>query len=372
MIEINAGVPSNITRIILDDRKIIGYRPKLNRITGSLSASVLLGQIMYWAEHSGNPFYKFMQPCDHKQYRSGDSWCEELGISRHEYDGAIKRIGKKVNSKSKDYDPAALVWYWTDMSRLTWYMVNWDLLNAKIAELYSVMPESGNTYCGKAALRNAENRQYVKPESGFTYKEQRVPENTQRVSSSAGARLADPEFNGVAGYREDDDDLYRDLIGLGLPAELAEDVLFRNERCLVEQKLKDMVLALQKGKVENMTGYAMKVFNGVLYSDKQRERIVKRAKIIENGQLRIENAKRQDAASTIKRQDDVSTIEMPEVSEAEKAKYLVELRYNKVLWGIYKERGFESPMVRSHFRLWHADHADGADKSPQITQINTN
>ena len=366
MIEINAGVPSNITRIILDDRKIIGYRPKLNRITGSLSASVLLGQIMYWAEHSGNPFYKFMQPCDHKQYRSGDSWCEELGISRHEYDGAIKRIGKKVNSKSKDYDPAALVWYWTDMSRLTWYMVNWDLLNAKIAELYSVMPESGNTYCGKAALRNAENRQYVKPESGFTYKEQRVPETTQRVSSSAGARLADPEFNGVAGYREDDDDLYRDLIGLGLPAELAEDVLFRNERCLVEQKLKDMVLALQKGKVENMTGYAMKVFKGVLYSDKQRERILKIDQARRMLKYGRETGKRLESASAIMRQDEETTIEMPEVSEAEKAKYLAELKGNKVLWGIYRQRGFESPMVRSHLKLWHADHADGGTQIERI------
>lgn len=369
MIEIKAGVPSNITRIILDDRKIIGYRPKLNRITGSLSASVLLGQIMYWAEHSGNPFYKFMQPCEHKQYRSGDSWCEELGISRHEYDGAIKRIGKKVNSKSKSFDPGALVWYWTDMSRLTWYMVNWNLLNTKIAELYSVMPESGNTYCGKSALRNAEKRQYVNPESGFTYKEQRLPENTQRVSSSAGARLADYEFNGVAGYREDDDDLYRDLIGLGISAEMAEDVLVRNERCLVEQKLKDMVLALQKGKVENMTGYAMKVFNGVLYSDKQRERILKidqARRMLKNGRV---TGKRLEASSTFTRRDDVSTIEMPEASEEIKAQYLEGLKGNKVLWGIYKERGFESPMVRSHFRVWHADHTDGTDNGTQIKQI---
>ena len=372
MYEISVEMPSRLTLMGLDDRKIIGYRPKLNAEVGSVLSTIVLCQAMYWAQHFGNPFYKFIEPCKHSNYRKGDSWVEELGFTRHEFQFAIKRIGQKLSKKNAEIDYGVFIWYWTDMSRVTWYQVNWKRVNEAFDAVYPVNPESGYTKIQKVDIRNAEKRQYVNPESGFTYKEQRLPENTQRISSSAGARLADPEFNGVAGYREDDDDLYRDLIGLGLPAELAEDVLFRNDRCLVEQKLKDMVLALQKGKVENMTGYAMKVFNGVLYSDKQRERILKRAKIIENGQLRIENAKRQDAASTIKRQDDVSTIEMPEVSEAEKAKYLVELRYNKVLWGIYKERGFESPMVRSHFRVWHADHADSADKCQQIAQINTN
>jgi hypothetical protein len=363
--------PSKNTKIILDDKRIISYRPKLNTETGSVLATILLGQIMYWAEHFGNPFWKFMQPCEHHQYKQGDSWMEEIGFTRTEMETAFKRIGRRVNKKTKP-DMDAFVWYWTDMNRLTWYMVNWDRVNRAVENVYGYeMQESRITKCRNPEIRNAGILKYVMQESGFTYKEQRLPDNTQRISSSAGQRVevqshadpADQHDLNSKGVRLDDDDLYRDLIGLGLPAELAEDVLFRNERCLVEQKLKDMVLALQKGKVENMTGYAMKVFNGVLYSDKQREKIVKRAKIIENGQLRIENDKRQD---------EERTIEMPEVSEAEKAKYLAELKGNKVLWGIYRQRGFESPMVRSHLKLWHADHADGADKSPQITQINTN
>jgi len=358
MYEISVEMPSRLTLMGLDDRKIIGYRPKLNAEVGSVLSTIVLCQAMYWAQHFGNPFYKFIEPCKHSNYRKGDSWVEELGFTRHEFQFAIKRIGQKLSKKNAEIDYGVFIWYWTDMSRVTWYQVNWKRVNEAFDAVYPVNPESGYTKIQKVDIRNAEKRQYVKPESGFTYKEQRVPENTQRVSSSAGARLADPEFNGVAGYREDDDDLYRDLIGLGLPAELAEDVLFRNERCLVEQKLKDMVLALQKGKVENMTGYAMKVFNGVLYSDKQRERILKidqARRMLKNGR---ETGKRLESASAIMRQDEETTIEMPEVSEAEKTKYLVELRYNKVLWRIYKERGFESPMVRSHLKLWHADHAD--------------
>ena len=123
MKRIDGGIPEQITRIILDDKKIIGYRPKLNLITGSMSATILLGQIMYWAERCGDPFWKFMQPCDHQQYRAGDSWCEELGITRHEYDGAIKRIGQKIG-KGMEPDPNVFVWYWTDMNRVTWYQVN--------------------------------------------------------------------------------------------------------------------------------------------------------------------------------------------------------------------------------------------------------
>ena len=46
-----------------------------------LQLSTTLSQFIYWHSRSGDGFYKFLQPCRHKQYRKGDSWCEELGVS---------------------------------------------------------------------------------------------------------------------------------------------------------------------------------------------------------------------------------------------------------------------------------------------------
>ena len=89
--------PSRLTKVILDDKRMISYRPRLNSETGSVTGTILLCQIMYWAEHSGNPFWKFMQPCEHHQYRQGDSWCEELGFTRTEMETAFKRIGQKIS-----------------------------------------------------------------------------------------------------------------------------------------------------------------------------------------------------------------------------------------------------------------------------------
>lgn len=359
MYEISVEMPSRLTLMGLDDRKIIGYRPKLNAEVGSVLSTVVLCQAMYWAQHFGNPFYKFIEPCKHSNYRKGDSWVEELGFTRHEFQFAIKRIGQKLSKKNAEIDYGVFIWYWTDMSRVTWYQVNWKRVNVAFDAVYPVNPESGYTKIQKVDIRNAEKRQYVNPESGFTYKEQRLPENTQRVSSSAGARLADTDFNGVAGYREDDDDLFKDLIGLGISTEMAEDVLFANERCLVEQKIKDMMEALSRGKVGNMTGYAIKVFSGELYPEKQREKIIKRSRgrEVERSRNRgVEGFRGREAG--VGEVDEGSTIEMPEVSEEVRERYLGAVKGNKVLWGIFQERGFESPMVRSHFKVWHADGAD--------------
>ena len=114
---------------------MIAYRPKLNRITGSVLASVLLQQTNYRFVNNGEqPFYKFRAPCQRALYRSGDSWIEELGFSGDEFDAALKRIGTKIVtgvSKAealKKTDATGLVLYWTDSNRVTWYAVNVELL----------------------------------------------------------------------------------------------------------------------------------------------------------------------------------------------------------------------------------------------------
>jgi hypothetical protein len=115
-------------RLLGDDKRMIAYRPRLRAIAGSVTATILLQQILYrWEHNDFKPFYKYKEPCGAKDYRKGDSWCEELGFSREEFDTALRHIGQKeFNVSSRD--PGKLVYYWTMPDRKTWYEVNYVTL----------------------------------------------------------------------------------------------------------------------------------------------------------------------------------------------------------------------------------------------------
>ena len=123
-----------------DQSRSIPYRPQYNAITGKVTATILLQQISYWWHKSGRkPFYKFRAPNEHQKYRQGDSWTEELGMTVYEFDGALRRIGKKVTKGQSKADllNSHLVIYWTDSNRLTWYQLNESLFYTALCYAYN-------------------------------------------------------------------------------------------------------------------------------------------------------------------------------------------------------------------------------------------
>ncbi|MGB2748434.1 MAG: GIY-YIG nuclease family protein [Thiofilum sp.] len=107
------------------------YHPSWNRFTGSMTASVWLWKVVYhWKRNGEKPFYKFDQPCLHENYIDGESWSEELGLSRIDLEFCRKSIGEKT--KKEIYNAGrlgnSLVYFWRDQFRRTWYYVNYDLL----------------------------------------------------------------------------------------------------------------------------------------------------------------------------------------------------------------------------------------------------
>lgn len=171
---------SPAVQILAEDKDLIVYRKSLKKITGSVTSAILLQQILYRAlKNDGKPFYKFKEPCDHEHYREGDSWAEELEFTRYEFDGALEKIGTKITKDTKEEvltngdSTKALVLFWTDMARLTWYQINFPLLNKLIEEAYlgSALRKGENqlyvkgktsvTYSGKPALYNGENPLYI-------------------------------------------------------------------------------------------------------------------------------------------------------------------------------------------------------------------
>ncbi|MCB0176136.1 MAG: hypothetical protein KDJ97_36900 [Anaerolineae bacterium] len=78
------------------------YHPTHNSQTGGALPTIFLAQLQYWwhKEWDGRkprtPFYKFVASCDHPLYASGDSWAEELGISKTALASYFKKFGKKL------------------------------------------------------------------------------------------------------------------------------------------------------------------------------------------------------------------------------------------------------------------------------------
>lgn len=111
--------------------KYLKYCPKLNTVTGSITASLLMCQLEYWFDKvDGKAFYKFLEPCQHKLCKKGDSWTEELGFSLAEFRSAFKRIGKVYKSKkaylesADPFDGKPYLSYYDRIKKLTFYIRN--------------------------------------------------------------------------------------------------------------------------------------------------------------------------------------------------------------------------------------------------------
>lgn len=125
---------ADLLSFIADDRAVVIYRPRWNTFTGGMAQTVLLQQIVYWWIKNGRrPFYKFARPCAHRLYRPGDSWEEELSVQRREFENARHGVSARTHGQ---LDPTALVSYWTDAQRVTWYALNESLLLDRLAALY--------------------------------------------------------------------------------------------------------------------------------------------------------------------------------------------------------------------------------------------
>lgn len=142
-----------INRLFTNDQEVRLYRPILKRITGSTNSAILLSQMIYWSSTVNNDwFYKFNGKCEHKLYKNGDSWEEELEFSLKELQSAKKKITFTVGDKTtKDYrkkygegweeelqnsiDDALIISYQTP-DRLTYYKVNMVKINDSLSKIY--------------------------------------------------------------------------------------------------------------------------------------------------------------------------------------------------------------------------------------------
>ncbi len=165
-----------ITQILLNnldsDNNRISYRRDWNKITGSVTATILLQQVYYWYKiNDFKPFYKFKcaPSKPHKLYNPDkpDDWCSELGFTEREFDGALKRIGFKYTQKTKNQKHSQLVEFWTDSSRVTHYKLNMVNFLCALMDLY-LTNNLSVTKTTKSDLANLQNDIYETYKLDFT------------------------------------------------------------------------------------------------------------------------------------------------------------------------------------------------------------
>lgn len=110
--------------LIAEDRVVIIYRPRLNRLTGDANSTIFLCQIIYWRQRMGRAFYKSMTKDGATEKEK--SFASELGFSKKEVERAAKNLAHR-----------GLIRYWYQrLEHKMW----WNLaenLEEKIRECYS-------------------------------------------------------------------------------------------------------------------------------------------------------------------------------------------------------------------------------------------
>jgi hypothetical protein len=129
---------------LVKQKDSIPYRKELRKSCGSVSATILFQQMLYWFSTTNyEPFYKFSEPCSHDAYKEGDSWSEELGFSIEEFNTAFQKIGKKYKSKKEYTENKSessnlfFIAYTDRKTNLTWYEVNLELVEKCLELVYS-------------------------------------------------------------------------------------------------------------------------------------------------------------------------------------------------------------------------------------------
>jgi hypothetical protein len=184
---------------------IITYHPNLTTILGNVYAAIFLQQAYHRYKNNGDkPFYKFLAPCPSEYYRNGDAWIEELSFTYSQLNRAIGTVATRISSTRKkpgankdhilsfDYaevdatgkvlNSNALVLYWTNRDRRTWWMVNLPLYISLLEVANSPNPQNADqlideppiSLIGSPAIRfpHAETsnieKSIAKPQSQFS------------------------------------------------------------------------------------------------------------------------------------------------------------------------------------------------------------
>ena len=129
------------------DRPIAFHRIFV-KLTGSVTAALMLSQAFYWSKRTSNPDGWF--------YKTQAEWEDETGMGRYEQEGARKVLRDLPFWEEKRAGVPAKLYFRINLSSLG------DLLTDLVAEKpQTSMGKDPNPECGKTTNKSAENQQAI-------------------------------------------------------------------------------------------------------------------------------------------------------------------------------------------------------------------
>ena len=202
----------------MSNLKTIYYYPELREEVGSINAVIIMGYLESCFDEKGQVFYKFMEPCNHRDYVPGESCVEELGMTAAEFRTAFKYIGvvyksKKAFNLSKDkFQGKMYLSYYDRMNKLTYYMRNDEMMN-KIRKAMDEADEENETQEGIESQKVREIEEVIDTEKAREEEEQVATEEASEYQEVIEVQEAS-EYQEVSETRK------------------VEQLVYRNRECL--------------------------------------------------------------------------------------------------------------------------------------------
>jgi hypothetical protein len=152
----------------------VSFHPVLAKISGSVTAGLMLSQAVYWAR----VLERTKPEADGWFYKTQAEWTEEICLSRWEQDGARRSLRKLPFWEEKKRGAPPKSYFRLDLEKLA------DVIASNVEKPHSRLRENLTPECAKTSVQNAENRQPIKGTETTT-------ETTQRecVSATRSAEL---------------------------------------------------------------------------------------------------------------------------------------------------------------------------------------
>lgn len=190
-------------RVLSIFHTVIPYVKELRAMAGSMEGCILMQQLDYWFALKPDGFYKFLEPVQpkgkdeqgnqipgHRLYSPGDSWCEELNCSPHEFRRMFDAIGVRWNSKSEFMnatDPFFGRGYCSYVDRkenLTHYFRNHALVDAFLDQFVTDGTQKLRTSEKRSTDLGGLNPQSPQKPASI---EQRLPAEITTITTAGGA-----------------------------------------------------------------------------------------------------------------------------------------------------------------------------------------
>lgn len=232
-----------MNRLLAIVRDSIPYVKQLRPHAGSIAACVVMQQLEYWFDKKPEGFYKFMEPCAHKEYREGDSWLEELGTSPDEFRTSFDKVGIRYTSKTAfeasgdKFQDKFYCSYYDKREGRTWYFRNDEKVDAMLDELTKSHKKRPSLGDGKSHLPKSEppistnGKSHLHNWQTPDHSTESTTESTSKNTTTEAAAAPSP-VAAVAGSSEPlNDEIVSKLTALDVPLRDARALARKPDLC---------------------------------------------------------------------------------------------------------------------------------------------